>query len=76
MKAENEDLQQKIEILTKELRLLKDLFMTHASRAHGAEISEMDLALLTSSEILQDLPLSLTNNNLQNKFNGLINHRH
>lgn len=71
MKAENEDLQQKIEILTKELRLLKDLFVMHASRAHGTEISEIDLALLTNADVASDVPLSL---NLNNKFNGLISH--
>lgn len=70
MKAENEDLQQKIEILQKELRLLKDLFMMHAHRAHGAEISEFELSLLTTnSDVSQDVPL-----NLNSKFNGLINH--
>lgn len=51
LKAENEELQQKIDILSKELRLLKDLFMAHASNAHGTEITELDLKLLTSSEM-------------------------
>ena len=70
LKAENEDLQQKIEILQKELSLLKNLFVMHASRAHNTEISEFDLTALANYEISQqDVPL-----NLNNKFNGLINH--
>ncbi|RWS29982.1 neuralized-like protein 2 [Leptotrombidium deliense] len=56
LKAENDELQQKIEILSKELRLLKDLFMAHASNAHGTEITEVDLKFLTSSETLQEVP--------------------
>lgn len=73
LKAENEDLQQKIDLLTKELRLLKDLFMMHAHKAHGAEISEFDLALLTScsnNEVSQDaVPL-----NLNSKFSFINPH--
>lgn len=72
LKAENEDLQQKIDILTKELRLLKDLFMMHAHKAHGAEISEFDLALLTNcnNDVSQDaVPL-----NLNSKFSFINPH--
>lgn len=71
LKAENEELIQKIDILTKELRLLKDLFVAHASNAHGANITEIDLALLTNSEALQEVPL-----NLNGKFNGIFGHHH
>lgn len=56
LKAENDELVQKIEILSKELRLLKDLFMAHASNAHGTEITEVDLQFLTSPEALQEVP--------------------
>lgn len=54
LKAENDELQQKIDILSKELRLLKDLFMAHANNAHGAMVTEIDLNNLTSIESLQD----------------------
>ncbi|RWS21791.1 CCAAT/enhancer-binding protein gamma-like protein [Leptotrombidium deliense] len=53
MKAENDELQQRIEILSKELTLLKDLFLAHASNAHGDEKPEMDLKFLTSPQTLQ-----------------------
>ena len=39
--AENDDLQSKIDTLSKELRLLKDLFMAHASNAHGSDTDDM-----------------------------------
>lgn len=55
LKAENQHLQQKIDILSKELRLLKEIFVAHASNAHGTEITERDLKLLISSDIL-DVP--------------------
>ena len=54
LKAENVELQQKIDILSKELRLLKDLFMAHANNAHGAVVTEIDLNNLTSIESLQE----------------------
>ncbi|RWS13173.1 CCAAT/enhancer-binding protein gamma-like protein [Dinothrombium tinctorium] len=59
LKDENDELQQKIEILSKELRLLKDLFMAHASNAHGTELTEVDLKYLTSPETLQEVPTKL-----------------
>lgn len=51
LKAENQHLHQKVEMLTKELRLLKDIFVAHASSAHGAEITEHDLRLLTQPQV-------------------------
>lgn len=55
LKAENQHLQQKIDILSKELRLLKEIFVAHASTAHGTEITELDLKLLIGSDLL-DVP--------------------
>lgn len=55
LKQENHHLAQKVEILSKELRLLKEIFVAHASNAHGTEITEFDLKLLISSDIL-DVP--------------------
>ncbi|RWS19730.1 CCAAT/enhancer-binding protein gamma-like protein [Leptotrombidium deliense] len=49
LKAENEELHQRIEILSKELSLLKDLFMAHTGNAHGNENNEVNLKFLTSS---------------------------
>jgi len=72
LKAENEDLQQKIETLTKELSFLKNLFIMHASQVHNTDISEFDLSALANYEILQHESVPL---NLNSKFNGLINHQ-
>ena len=47
MKAENDFLSRKVDILSRELRVLKDIFMSHASNAHGTRITEYDLTLLT-----------------------------
>lgn len=68
LKAENEDLQQKIEILQKELSLLKNLFVMHASKAHNTDISDFDLTALANYEISQQ-EVAL---NLNSKFNGII----
>lgn len=47
LKAENDFLSRKVDILSRELRVLKDIFMSHASNAHGTRITEYDLKLLT-----------------------------
>lgn len=53
LKAENVHLKSRVDILSKELRLLKEIFVAHASNAHGTEITEFDLKLLTSADILE-----------------------
>lgn len=55
LKAENEELQQKIVILSKELALLKQLFMAHAKNAHGADLNESDLKECFSTETYKEL---------------------
>lgn len=56
LKAENDFLQRKVDILSRELRLLKEIFMAHASNAHGTQITEYDLRLLTGTDVM-DMPL-------------------
>jgi len=45
LKAENEMLETKIKILTKELNFLKDLFLAHAGTAHAGQMDTNDLNL-------------------------------
>lgn len=55
LKAENEMLETKIKILTKELNFLKDLFLAHAGNAHGAHMNDIDLNnFLTKSSVNND----------------------
>ena len=56
LKAENDFLQRKVDILSRELRLLKEIFMAHASSAHGTQITEYDLKLLTGTDVM-DIPI-------------------
>lgn len=46
LKQENEMLENKIKILTKELSFLKDLFLAHAGSAHGQNLTDVDLSFL------------------------------
>lgn len=55
LKSEKDHLQRKVDLLSRELRLLKDIFMAHASNAHGTTITEYDLKLLTGADLL-DVP--------------------
>ncbi|XP_053205918.1 CCAAT/enhancer-binding protein beta-like [Panonychus citri] len=55
LKSENDELQQKIVILSKELALLKQLFMAHAKNAHGTEINDNELKEFFSAETYQEL---------------------
>lgn len=57
LKSEKDFLQRKVDLLSRELRLLKDIFMAHASNAHGTTITEYDLKLLTGADLL-DIPPS------------------
>lgn len=52
LKSEKDHLQRKVDLLSRELRLLKDIFMAHASNAHGTTITEYDLKLLTGADLL------------------------
>lgn len=58
LKSEKDLLQRKVDLLSRELRLLKDIFMAHASNAHGTTITEYDLKLLTGADLL-DIPSSV-----------------
>ncbi|KAI1285204.1 CCAAT/enhancer-binding protein gamma [Halotydeus destructor] len=51
LRSENDHLHHKVDMLSRELRLLKEIFMAHASSAHGTEITELDLKLLTGSDM-------------------------
>lgn len=48
LKTENELLEEKIRILTKELGFLKDLFLAHAGNAHATDLNGIDLERLLS----------------------------
>merc|ERR1719385_297777 len=41
LKAENEDLESKIKIVSKELQLLKDMFVAHAGATRGVSMQEL-----------------------------------
>jgi len=43
LKQENESLEERIQLLSKELIFLKDIFLAHAQKAHG--VQEVDLGL-------------------------------
>ncbi|XP_069683064.1 CCAAT/enhancer-binding protein gamma-like [Periplaneta americana] len=50
LKTENEMLEEKIRMLTKELGFLKDLFLAHAGSAHGVNLENVDLESLLQEE--------------------------
>ncbi|PSN47286.1 hypothetical protein C0J52_15704 [Blattella germanica] len=50
LKTENEMLEEKIRMLTKELGFLKDLFLAHAGTAHGVNLENVDLESLLQDE--------------------------
>lgn len=50
LKTENEMLEEKIRMLTKELGFLKDLFLAHAGSAHGVNLENVDLESLLKEE--------------------------
>jgi len=53
LKKENEALETKINILTKELNFLRDLFLAHAGNAHGGQL-DMDLSSLMNGHVNDD----------------------
>ena len=55
LKTENELLEEKIRLLTKELGFLKDLFLAHAGNAHGLDLKDIDL-----EQLLRDEPKGTT----------------
>ncbi|XP_066593838.1 CCAAT/enhancer-binding protein gamma-like isoform X2 [Prorops nasuta] len=62
LKTENELLEEKIKMLTKELGFLKDLFLAHAgSSQHSMNFQDIDLNALLADD---------TNNITQGKSNG------
>ncbi|XP_071534887.1 CCAAT/enhancer-binding protein gamma-like [Panulirus ornatus] len=50
LRTENEELVENIKILTKELGILKDLFLAHAGNAHGVRLNEAELAKMLSED--------------------------
>ncbi|XP_020295263.1 CCAAT/enhancer-binding protein gamma isoform X1 [Pseudomyrmex gracilis] len=62
LKTENELLEEKIKMLTKELGFLKDLFLAHAgSSQHSLNIQDLDLnALLAEDKSAEDPPKTTT----------------
>ena len=43
---ENESLEERIQLLSKELTFLKDIFLAHANRTHGLDASKLGLSHL------------------------------
>lgn len=50
LREENEMLEAKIQILTKELSFLKDLFLAHAGAAHGQNLTDSELSYLRNEK--------------------------
>merc|ERR1712117_31346 len=46
LKAENEMLEDRIKLLSKELTFLKDIFLTHAGSSHGLCLDDLDVKAL------------------------------
>jgi CCAAT/enhancer binding protein (C/EBP) gamma len=46
LKAENEMLEERIKLLSKELTFLKDIFLAHAGSAHGLCVDDLDIKAL------------------------------
>lgn len=51
LKNENEMLETKIKILTKELNFLKDLFLAHAGTAHNGQLPDIDMSLFQTPSL-------------------------
>merc|ERR1719431_679544 len=55
LKQENEMLEERIKLLSKELTFLKDIFMAHAGSAHGITVDDLEIkSLLEEDEDLMD----------------------
>lgn len=66
LKTENELLEEKIKMLTKELGFLKDLFIAHAggSSQHSINIQDLDLNVLLAEEKSTEVSLKTTTTKL------------
>ncbi|KAG8198171.1 hypothetical protein JTE90_006920 [Oedothorax gibbosus] len=62
LREENEMLEAKIKILTKELSFLKDLFLAHAGSAHNHSLSDAELGYLRDEMDHKDVIASANNN--------------
>lgn len=62
LRNENEELEENIKILNKELGILKDLFLAHAGNAHGVQLNEAELArmLCEDSEVNEGVNLLMS----------------
>lgn len=73
LRNENEELEENIKILNKELGLLKGLFLEHAGNAHGIRLNEAQLAKLLGEDYEVEkgvtLLMSLSQGTPQNKCN-------
>lgn len=54
LKGENEELEENIKILTKELGILKDLFVAHAGNAHGVRLCEAELSRMLCDDSVDE----------------------
>ncbi|XP_039283207.1 CCAAT/enhancer-binding protein gamma isoform X2 [Nilaparvata lugens] len=50
LKTENDQLEEKIKLLSKELGFLKDLFLAHAGSSHNVDLKDIDLEALLNDE--------------------------
>lgn len=74
LRNENEELEENIKILHKELGLLKGLFLEHAGNAHGVRLNEAELARMLDEDLEVDKGVELLMNlaqgsSPQNKWN-------
>lgn len=59
LKSENDELEENIKILTKELSILKDMFVAHAGNAHGVKLNDADLVKMLCEDSEVDEGVSL-----------------
>jgi len=50
LKQENEMLEERIKLLSKELTFLKDIFLAHADSAHGITVDDMEIKTLLEDD--------------------------
>jgi len=54
LKQENEMLEERIKLLTKELAFLKDMFLAHADKKHGMSVDDLELRTLLQEDPFPD----------------------
>jgi len=54
LKQENEMLEERIKLLTKELTFLKDMFLAHADSKHGMSVDDLELRTLLQEDPFPD----------------------